>query len=86
MSTFFTSSFPLAVMDGKIEQRVCISFCVNLGNSATETLAMLCKAFGEHSCFKVCRVSVDQHSGCPGTSKTTENVEKVWKLVHEDHR
>jgi hypothetical protein len=36
-------------MDGKIEQRVCIKFCVNLGKSATETLEMLHEAFEEHS-------------------------------------
>jgi hypothetical protein len=36
-------------MDGKIEQRVCIKFCVKLGKSATETLEMLREAFGEHS-------------------------------------
>jgi superfamily II DNA/RNA helicase len=36
-------------MDGKIEQRVCIKFCVNLGKSATKTLEMLREAFGEHS-------------------------------------
>jgi hypothetical protein len=32
-------------MDGKIEQRVCIKFCVKLGKS----LEMLRGAFGEHS-------------------------------------
>jgi hypothetical protein len=36
-------------MDGKIEQRVCIMFCVKLGKSATEILQMLREAFGEHS-------------------------------------
>jgi hypothetical protein len=36
-------------MDGKIEQHVCIKFCVKLGKSATETLEMLHEAFGEHS-------------------------------------
>jgi hypothetical protein len=36
-------------MDSKIEQRVCIKFCVKLGKSATETLEMLRDAFGEHS-------------------------------------
>jgi hypothetical protein len=36
-------------MDGKIEQCVCIKFCVKLGKSATETLEMLCEAFEEHS-------------------------------------
>jgi hypothetical protein len=36
-------------MDGKIEQRVCINFCVKLGKSTTETLEMLREAYGEHS-------------------------------------
>jgi hypothetical protein len=35
-------------MDGKIEQCVCIRFCVKVGKSATETLEMLHEAFGEH--------------------------------------
>jgi hypothetical protein len=56
-------------MDGKIEQCVCIKFCVKLGKSATETLEMLCESFGGHSlswtavfgwhsCFKAGRMSV----------------------------
>jgi hypothetical protein len=36
-------------MDSKFEQHVCTKFCVKLGKSATETLEMLCEAFGEHS-------------------------------------
>jgi hypothetical protein len=36
-------------MDGKIEQRVCIKFCLKLGKSATKTPEMLLEAFGEHS-------------------------------------
>jgi hypothetical protein len=36
-------------MDGIIEERVCIKFCVNLGKSTTETLEILCEAFGEQS-------------------------------------
>jgi hypothetical protein len=77
-------------MDGKIEQRVCIKFCVEVGKSAAETLEMLLEAFGEHSLsrtvvfewhsrFKAGRVSVenDECSGRPSTSKTTENVDKI---------
>jgi hypothetical protein len=45
-------------MDGKIEQGVCIKFCVELGKSATETLEMLRDAFVRHSRFKASRVSV----------------------------
>jgi predicted Na+-dependent transporter len=66
---FLTSCFVLSVMDGKIEQHVCIKFCVKLGISATETLEMFREAFGEHSlsrtavfkwnsCFRAGRVSV----------------------------
>jgi hypothetical protein len=36
-------------MDGKIEQCVCIKFCVKLSKSAIETLEILREAFGEHS-------------------------------------
>jgi hypothetical protein len=63
-------------MDGKIERRVCIKFCVKLGKSTTKTLKMLHEAFGEHSLsrsvvfewhlhFKAGRVSVedDERSG-----------------------
>jgi hypothetical protein len=27
----------------------------------------------------------DRCSECPSTSKTTENVEKIWELIHENH-
>jgi hypothetical protein len=36
-------------MDGKIEQHVLIQFWAKLGTSTTETIEMLCEAFGEHS-------------------------------------
>jgi hypothetical protein len=36
-------------MDGNIEQRVCIMFCVRLGKSATQILEMLRETFGEGS-------------------------------------
>jgi hypothetical protein len=85
-------------MDGKIEQHVCITFCVKLGKSDTGTLEVSCEAFGEHSLswtavsechsrFKAGRVSVevDEHLGRPSTIKTTENVAKIRELLHEDH-
>jgi hypothetical protein len=37
------------VIDGKIEQHVCIKFCMKLGKSSIKTLDMLREAFGEHS-------------------------------------
>jgi hypothetical protein len=76
-------------MDSKIEQRVCIKFCVKLGKSATKTLEMLREAFGEHSLsraavfewhsrFKAGRVSVedDERSGQPSTSKRQKMLKK----------
>jgi hypothetical protein len=75
-SAFLTSCFPLAAMVGKIEQRVCIKFCVKCGKSATKTPEMLREAFGEHSlswtavfdwqsCFKAGPVSVEDDK-CSG--------------------
>jgi hypothetical protein len=79
----------LSAIGGKIEQHVCIKFCVKLSKSTTEILEMLCVAFGEHSLswtavfewhssFKAGRVSVedDKRSGQPTTNKMTENVDK----------
>jgi hypothetical protein len=80
-------------LDGKIEQRVCIKFCVKLCKS-TETFEMLREAFGEcslsrttvfewHLRFKAGRVSVvDERSGRPSTSIPIENVEKIRELFH----
>jgi hypothetical protein len=48
-SAFFILRFILSAMDGKIEQHVCIKFCVKLSKSANETLEMLHEAFGQHS-------------------------------------
>jgi hypothetical protein len=98
MSDFLTSCFVLSAIDGKIEKLVCIKFCVKLGKSSTGSREMLHEAFGEHSlswtavfechsCFKAGRMSVedDECSGQPGTSKTTENVEKIRELINEDY-
>jgi hypothetical protein len=48
MSTFSITCFVLSEMDGRIEQCVCIKFCMKLGKFATETLKMLREASGEH--------------------------------------
>jgi hypothetical protein len=48
-SAFQSSCFVLSAMVGKIKQRVCVKFCVELGKSPTETIQMLREAFGEYS-------------------------------------
>jgi hypothetical protein len=86
-------------MNGQIKKRVRIKFSMKLSKSATKTLEMLHEAFGEHSlsqtavfewhsCFKAGRVSLEnvESSGRSSTSKTTENVEKIRELIHEDRR
>jgi hypothetical protein len=88
----------LSATVGKIEQRVCIRFCVKLGKSAIETIEMLCEAFenflytgqqflnGIHvSRLVECRLKMTNVPGRPSTRKTTENVEKTRELIHEDH-
>jgi hypothetical protein len=71
MRAFSSSCFILPAMDGKIEQHVCIKFCVKFSKSTTKTLEMVCEAFGEHSlsqtavfewysCFKDSRVSTEE--------------------------
>jgi hypothetical protein len=47
---FLSSCFVLSAMDDKIEQCICIKFCVKHGKSATKTLEMLREAFGEEDC------------------------------------
>jgi hypothetical protein len=70
MSAFSTSCFVLSAMDSKIEQHICIKFCVKLGKFTAKTLEMLREAFGKHSLsqtvvfewhsrFKAGRVSVE---------------------------
>jgi hypothetical protein len=49
MSAFWALCFVLSAMDGKIEQRVYIKFCVKLSKSATKAHEMLFEAFGEQS-------------------------------------
>jgi hypothetical protein len=52
-------------MDGKIEQCVCIKFCVKLSKFATKTLEMFHEAFGEHSLSQTA-VLIGIHVSRPG--------------------
>ena len=73
---------------------MCIKFCVKLGHFSTETIQ---KAFGDnamsaaqikvwHKCFKDGRESVESDlcSERPETSRTPENVERVWAAINKD--
>ena len=85
--------------DKNLEQRINIKFCVKIGKSASETLALLTVVYGEyamkksrvfewHRWFKEGREDVqdDPRSGQPKTQRTDENVDRVGTLVHSDRR
>lgn len=84
-------------MNPKLEQRICVKFCVANGITAAETLRMLKNAFGEdamsqnrtfvwHKEFKEGREEVDDmpRSGRPSTASTDENIEAVKNFVLEN--
>lgn len=86
-------------MQINLEQRYAIKFCVKLENSATETLAMIEKAYGNdalskaqvfrwHKTFKEGREDVEdeQRSGRPSTAHTLDNVAKVRAALNTDRR
>jgi len=85
--------------DKNLKQRINIKFCVEIGESASETLAILTLAYGEyalkkssvlewHRLFKEGREDVqeDPRSGQPKTQGTDTNVDRVRTLVHSDPR
>jgi len=76
--------------DKNLEQRINIRFCVKIGKTASETLAILTVAYGEyamkklsvfewHRWFKEGREDVqhDPRSGQPKTQKTDANMDRV---------
>jgi hypothetical protein len=80
--------------DKNLEQRINIKFCVKIGKSASETLALLTLAYGEYSMkkssvfewnrrFKGGREDVqeDPRSGQLKTQRTDANVDRVRTLV-----
>jgi transposase len=84
-------------MQASLEQRYAIKFCVKMGNSASETLEMLRKAYGQatlssaqvyrwHKAFKDGRESVEdeQRAGRVSSSKTQRNVDAVMSVLNRD--
>jgi cob(I)alamin adenosyltransferase len=82
-----------------LEQRINITFCVKIGKSASETLAILTVAYGEYamkksSVFEWRRqfkegledVQDDPKSGQPKTQRTDANVDRARTLVRSDRR
>jgi len=85
--------------DKNLEQRINNKFCVKIGKSASETLALLTVAYGEYAMkkssvfewykrFKEGREDVqgDPRSGQPKTQRTDANVDRVRTLVRSDRR
>ena len=86
-------------MDQRKEQPVCIKFCADLGQSATETLTTIQQDFGDkslsrtqvfqwHTRFKTGRTSVDddEHTGRPISCTTPEIVARIQRRVRQERR
>ena len=88
-------------MEKKIEPRVCLKFCLSNGITATESLKMLHKCFGEstlsrtqvfvwHKAFSFNdgREVVENlpRASRPSISVNDDNIEKVKKIVLENRR
>ena len=84
-------------MEKKLEQRVCLKFCVANGITATESLKMLQKCFGEttisrtqvfewHKAYSEGHEVVENlpQASRPSTSVKDNNIEKVKKIVLEN--
>jgi len=82
-----------------MEQRINFKFCVKIGKSTSETLALLTVAYGEydvkkssvfewHRRFKEGReyVQDDPRSGQLKTQRTDANVDRIRTLVRSDRR
>ena len=85
--------------DKNLEKRINIKFCVKIGKSASETLALLTVAYGEyamkkssvfewHRQFKEGQEDVqdDPRIGQPKMQRTEANVDRVQTLVRSDRR
>jgi len=86
-------------MDGGNEQRVSIKFCFKTGLSATETIVLVQKGYGNealnrsnifrwYSRFRDGRelVEDDERCGRPKSTRTEVNIAAVAALVKNDHR
>jgi hypothetical protein len=73
-------------MDGKIKQRVCIKFCVKFSKPATETLEILCKAFGEHSLSQTAVFEWHSHFKGGQVSAEDDKMFRVTKHQQNDRK
>jgi hypothetical protein len=86
-------------MDGRKEQRVAIKFYFKAGLSATETLLLVQKAYGNeavnrsnifrwYSLFQDRRelVEDDERGDCPKSTQTEVNIAAVADLVKNDRQ
>ncbi|GBM79959.1 Putative uncharacterized protein FLJ37770 [Araneus ventricosus] len=82
-----------------MEQSVNIKFCFKLGRTATETHEMLVKVYGVDAVSKKCvfewfkrfrdemeDVKDEPRSGRPPTSTTSDNIERVRRMIADDRR
>ena len=86
------------LLSKKMDQRICIKFCVKNKMKDSNVFKMLTVAFGESTLskknvYKWCKLFIegrdvndDARPGCPSMSTIDENVEEVKKIVMENRR
>jgi hypothetical protein len=85
--------------DKNLEQQINIMFCVKIGKSASETLALLTVAYSEYAIMKLSvfkwhrrfkegqeDVQDDPKSWQPKTQRTSANVDRIRTLVCSNQR
>ena len=95
--TVFVTLCQCREMVVKEEQRVAIKFCCKVNFSATKTVELIQKAYGDaalsrttifewHKRFREGRESVkeDERSGRPTTSRTDDNIATIDKMIKGD--
>ncbi|XP_053459236.1 protein GVQW3-like [Nycticebus coucang] len=83
----------------ELEQRTKIKFLVKLGKSGSEIRDMLAQVYGDNAMKKTAvykwikrfsegreRVTDEERSGRPVTSRTDENIEKIRRIVRQNRR
>ena len=62
-------------MTERVEQRICVQFCIKLEHCSVETTGMIQKAFGDGA------VSAEQTKVCHEPSQTVENLLRVIHVL-----
>ena len=94
-----SKTFCFSLLRVKIEQRINLKFLVKLNKTASESFQTITENYGEECVLRTrafewykrffegrTDVKDDERSGRPSTSKITENIQKIKKILRENCR